>query len=286
MKVLMHKPVSIFIVSCMILLFGCSSPAVRVSTALANVAVLTPALPMPGLHRARTLRIYLPPGYVGSATRYPVLYMHDGQNLFDDATSFVGEWGVDESLNWLAKSIQLELIVVGIDHGAEKRMNELSPWGNEKFGIPEGEEYMKFIVGVVKPYIDSHYRTLPTRENTAIMGSSMGGLISQYAIFQFPHIFSKAGIFSPSYWYSEQSYIQAASRTLPVDSRLYWMMGGKEGAKAVDDTRRMFALVQGKGLPMENVFLNIVPEAGHNETAWRAEFPRAVVWLFGKPKGP
>src|SRR5206468_2794112 len=125
--------------------FGAASAENRPSTAQPNVHVLAP-LRMPGLERERTLRIYLPPGYEKTQRRYPVLYMHDGQNLFDAATSYAGEWGVDETLNELARSSHLELIVVGIDNGDLKRMQELNPWDNEKYGAGEGREYMRFIV--------------------------------------------------------------------------------------------------------------------------------------------
>ena len=257
----------------------------RASTALPNVVILKPPLAIPGLDRQRTIRLYLPPGYKSSDQRYPVLYMHDGQNLFDDATSFVGEWGVDESLDALAVTRKLELIVVGIDHGGEKRIAELSPWDNPKYGKAEGKAYMEFVVKVVKPYIDSHFRTLPDRENTAIMGSSLGALISHYAIYQYPEIFSKAGLLSPAYWFSAEVYALTAARVLPHDTKIYFAVGGREGRDTVDNVKRMVALVRQKSLPQENTFLKITPDAEHNETAWRAEFPQAVTWLFGKSEG-
>ena len=108
------------------------------STATAGVSILTPQLLIPGLNRQRTLRLYLPPGYATSTKRYPVLYMHDGQNLFDAATAYAGEWGVDETLDALAKSQGLELIVVGIDNGGVNRMTELNAWDNTRFGKGEG----------------------------------------------------------------------------------------------------------------------------------------------------
>ena len=139
------------------------------ATAGPGVRVLPP-MTIPGLGRERTIRLYLPPGYDASTKRYPVLYMHDGQNLFDDATSYVGEWGVDEALDALAAD-GLELIVVGIDHGGEKRFNELSPVSHPRFGAGENRQYTDFVVNVLKPHIDATYRTRPEREHTGIMGS-------------------------------------------------------------------------------------------------------------------
>ena len=174
--------------------------AAKPGTAQPNVHVLPTPFLIPGLNRERTVRIYLPPGYEQGTRRYPVLYMHDGQNLFDDATAYAGEWGIDETLNELAKSRGLELIVVGIDNGGAERIHELNAWDNPQFGKGEGEQYTAFIVEVLKPWIDQHYRTRPDRRHTAIMGSSMGGLISSYAISRYPQVFGKAGIFSPAYW--------------------------------------------------------------------------------------
>jgi len=258
------------------------------STAQPNVHVLAP-LEMPGLDRMRTIRLYLPPGYETSRERYPVLYMHDGQNLFDAATSYAGEWNVDEALNELAQTKGLKLIVVGIDNGEKLRVNELNPWNNERFGKGEGAQYTRFIVDVVKPYIDAHYRTRTDRANTAIMGSSMGGLISHYAIAEYPKVFSKAGIFSPAYWLAPAIFDDPSERTFPRDTKLYFYGGGKEGEKTLPgmtemerDMNRMVDTLRKAGFPSRNLVVDVNPEAQHNEAAWRAEFPKAVMWLFAK----
>jgi predicted alpha/beta superfamily hydrolase len=256
------------------------------STAQPNVHVLAP-LAMPALDRTRTIRLYLPPGYETSKRHYPVLYMHDGQNLFDAATAYAGEWGVDETLNDLARTKGLELIVVGIDNGGTLRIHELNAWDNEKFGKGEGREYMRFVVEVVKPYIDAHYRTKSGRADTAIMGSSMGGLISHYAIAAYPEVFSKAGIFSPAYWLAPPIFDDPAESRLARDAKLYFYAGGKEGEKTMpgmsgmqNDMNRMVDAVRKAGHPPRNLFVHVNPEAQHNEAAWRAEFPKAVEWLF------
>lgn len=252
----------------------------KTSTAQANVSLLAELLPMPGLNRKRQVRIYVPPGYATSQRRYPVLYMHDGQNLFDAATSYAGEWQVDETLNALSAAGQLELIVVGIDNGQEKRMTELNPWSHPRFGAAEGREYMEFVVRVVKPLIDQRYRTKADRANTAIMGSSMGGLISHYAINQYPEVFSKAGVFSPAYWVGEAMFQWVESRPARPDARLYLLMGGLEGDAMINDVRRMAASLLKAGHPQPNLVLKIVPQARHHEAFWSAEFRQAVLWLF------
>ncbi|MES2902409.1 MAG: alpha/beta hydrolase-fold protein [Pseudomonadota bacterium] len=265
--------------------FSASAQAPKPSTAQPGVTMLASELDMPGLNRKRQLRIYLPPGYATSTKRYPVLYMHDGQNLFDNATAYAGEWNVDETLNALAQEGKLELIVVGVDNGREKRMTELNPWSHEKIGPGEGRQYMDFIVKTVKPLIDSSYRTLPDRANTAVMGSSMGGLISHYAINQYPDVFSKAGVFSPAYWPTgDQIFKFAESSKARSDARLYLLMGEKEGNGMVRDVRRMHAELKKAGHPDANQWLKVVPGAEHNEGFWSREFREAVLWMFAASK--
>jgi predicted alpha/beta superfamily hydrolase len=257
----------------------------RPSTAGASVQVLGP-LAMPGLDRQRRIRVYLPPSYGSGHRRYRVLYMHDGQNLFDDATSFVGEWGVDESMDALAKSDGIELIVVGIDHGDDKRIAELSPWTNPRYAKSEGAQYMDFVVGTVKPYIDQHFRTRTGRDDTGIMGSSLGALSSHYAVHQYPQVFGKAGMLSPSYWYSAEIYDYTAAHDLPPGTRLYLAIGGKEGDTPMAEVGhfwRMVSLLQSKQQPGVSIHAAVVAGAGHNEGFWRREFPQAVRYLFKTP---
>ncbi len=252
------------------------------STAQPNVIVLDKQFEMAGLDRNRQIRIYLPPDYMKTDKKYPVLYMHDGQNLFDDLTSYAGEWGVDESLNELAKTSGLELIVVGIDNGAEKRMNELGPWENKEFGKAEGKQYMDFIVTQIKPYIDNAYRTFKDRKNTAIMGSSMGGLISHYAMYKYPEVFSKAGIFSPSYWFSDQVFSFTQNNPIPKDARLFLLVGQKEGNGMTVNTQKMYDQIYSSKHPKENITAIIDPKGDHNEAFWQKHFTPAIQWLFAK----
>ena len=272
----------IFSASLVMFLVACSEPAQqhKVSTASAEVTVLNETFVMPGLNRSRQVRLYLPPGYQSSEKRYPVLYMHDGQNVFDNATAYAGEWEVDETLNTLAAAGQLELIVVAIDNGGEKRMTELNPVDHAEFGKTEGKAYLEFIANTVKPYIDQHYRTLADVEHTGIMGSSMGGLISHYALLQFPQVFGKAGIFSPSYWALGEQVQWFENQPVAANARLYFYMGGEEGDTMVPDMKRVYKAALTQGHPTELAQYHLVAEAEHNEAAWRNEFKTAVLWLF------
>ena len=251
----------------------------RPHTALPNVHVLAP-LHMVGLDRERTVRLYLPPSYESTTKRYPVLYMHDGQNLFDDATSFIGEWGVDEMMNELARTQQLELIVVGIDHGDEKRMTELNPWDNDKTGKGEGRDYLRFVAGIVKPYVDAHYRTLPDRAHTGMLGSSLGGLISHFAMYEYASVFSRIGIFSPSYWIAPDVREFTRTHVLAPGARLWFYAGSMEDGEMVADMDALVAIVHEQRESAPALRVEVTPSAVHNEQAWRAEFPHAVQWLF------
>jgi len=158
-------------------------------------------------------------------------------------------------------------------------MNELSPWPNPKFGAAEGEAYARFVVEVVKPWIDARYRTRPGREATALIGSSMGGLITHYMLHRYPEVFTKAGVFSPSFWFSASAYDYARQHPLPGDSRVYLYAGGKEGESMVPDAQRMLTTLRQTG-GTQTLSLLVDPAAQHNEAAWRQQLPAALIWLF------
>ena len=263
---------------------------VRRHSASPSVSVLSEDFKMPELSRSRRVWIYLPPGYQSGNERYPVLYMHDGQNVFDDATSFVGEWGVDETLDSLSALGHKGVIVVAVDHGDSKRFDEYSPWKNAKYGGGEGDEYVDFLVKTLKPYIDARYRTLTDRLNTGIAGSSMGGLISLYAALRYPDVFGRAGIFSPAFWVAPEAYQQVRDAPpLRSDVRLYVVSGAQEAATGeeagvyVKDQERMVEALLARGLRRDvNVRAYIRPDGKHSEWFWRREFPAAFIWMFGK----
>ena len=249
------------------------------STASDNVIVNSDSIYIKQLDRYRKIRIYLPPEYDNSNECYPVLYMHDAQNIFDDITSYAGEWSVDEILDSLYEINNFKLIIIGIDNGGEKRMNEYSPWENSKYGKPEGKEYVDYIVKNLKPEIDNRYRTLPGRTNTGIMGSSMGGLISHYAVFEYHNVFGKVGIFSPSYWYSKEVFSFTENKDLMQNTKIFMLHGGKENPKP---TIKMDKLIRKKAYSEKNFKLLIDPNGEHNELFWKANFSEAVTFLFSK----
>ena len=250
------------------------------TTANENITILTDSFYMPQLNRFRRVWIYLPSDYEASDKEYPVLYMHDGQNLFDNNTSYSGEWKVDETLLQLEKDKHLKIIVVAVDNGSEHRMNEYNPWIHKKFGGGEGNAYLKFLTKTLKPEIDKKYRTLSGASNTGIMGSSMGGLISMYGIMEYSNIFGKAGVFSPSFWISKSAFTQVKSNASPENMKIYMLMGGKEGSNMTKVMNKMTKILQKKGFDNSNLFSLTVADGVHHESFWEAEFAKAVLWLF------
>ena len=246
----------------------------RTSTATKNVHIIDTAFLAPQLKRTRRVWIYLPDGYASSKQYYPVLYMHDGQNVFDDATSYAGEWGVDECLDTMKK----KCIVVAVDHGGPKRINEYCPYDMERFGKGEGDKYVDFLVLVLKPYIDTHYRTKKNRENTFIAGSSMGGIISMYAILKYPNVFGGAGIFSPAFWIGPKIFDDIKAKGKKVNGRIYFYAGERESETMAPDLQKAGDLM--KQVSPATMTIVIRSDGQHNERRWRTEFPLFYEWLL------
>jgi alpha-glucosidase len=188
---------------------------------------------------------------------------------------------VDETLNELFDEGYTVPIVVGIDNGGSHRIDEYTPWINTEYGGGEGEKYMQFVVETLKPYIDQNFRTLPGRETTGIMGSSLGGLISHFGALKYPEIFGKAGIFSPSYWFSDSVWSFTASTQTGDWLRVYQMCGTAEGSNTDVNMLRMSDSLISIGLPSSNIQNKMVPGGQHNEALWRENFREAFLFLFG-----
>ena len=239
----------------------------------------------PQLNRTVRIWVYLPPDYNNNTKkRYPVLYMLDGQNLFDEATSFAGEWHVDETLQELYNRSGFSIIVVGIDNGGGRRIDEYAPWRNERYGRGGGgNETLRFIVETLKPYIDALYRT--RSDETGIMGSSLGGLLAIYAGFGYPDIFRYVGAMSSAFWFNPQIYdFVRNAKGGPEKIYIYW--GTSEGSnpqEIVETNGKMVELLKEKGYT-EGKNLMVVTEPGgeHSEYYWAKHFSEAVTWFFGR----
>ena len=254
-------------------------------TAGTQVQLMDSAFYFPALNRHKKIWIYLPPGYGKSKKRYPVLYMHDGQNLFDEATAAVREWGVDETIDSLAVRGYPAAIVVGIENGGQERMREYNAWSftwaREEGAVviaPAADDYLNDVVNQLKPYIDRHYRTLSGKEHTITAGSSMGGLVACYAALKYPAVFGKAGVFSPSFWTAEGIAAFADSAAERQQGKFFFYMGGREGERHLENMNRVQQILGRRSASM--IYCVVDPEGEHNELYWRKWFAEFIRWVL------
>ncbi len=246
----------------------------------------------PQLHNQRDILVHLPQSYSTSQQRYPVIYMHDGQNLFDVHTSFAGEWGVDETLAVLARE-GLEAIVVGIPSIGSERLNEYSPFKDVRHGGGRGQAYLNFIVETLKPLVDAEYRTLADRDHTGIMGSSMGGLISLYGYFYRAETFGFAGVMSPAFWFARRAIFPYIHNRSYLPGKIYLDAGTAESRRwysllprryftsVTGDTQEMFQRLVKMGFQPGREVVCVEEEGGqHNEAAWARRLPAALRFLL------
>ena len=228
---------------------------------------------MPQLNRHRTLRIYLPNGYNLTSKRYPVIYMLDGQNLYNADAAIKSTWGIDSTLNAQPQSRQC--IVVGIDHAGKDRITEYDPY-DSRFGKGDGIAFTRFLAETLKPYIDSHYRTKKA-------GSSMGSLLAMYATVQYPGSFGNAGIFSPAFWIAPEIFKLTQATPIGKSARFYITCGDKEGKEMLTDAYKMDSLLTAKGLNRkQSPPVKVNQGFAHNESQWRTAFPTFYDWLMAR----
>jgi predicted alpha/beta superfamily hydrolase len=280
---------------------ACGHPAASLpAVATPNVAVAAkgytgtiknhPDVASRHLSRKRDVWVYLPPGYdqAKATTRYPVLYMHDGNNVFDGKQAFGGhEWGADETAEQLIKAGELPpVIIVGVgntpDRTAEYTWVKGTYQGQTLGG--QGEAYARFLVSELKPMIDRTYRTKPDRANTGVMGSSLGGLMSLYLASHEGDVFGKFGVMSPSVWWADRAALDEAAR-VPTTAKIWLDMGHREGsdaAEGLENARELKRRLVKRGL-VEGKNLGYFEDemGGHNEQAWAYRLPKAMTFLFG-----
>ncbi|REE24775.1 putative alpha/beta superfamily hydrolase [Winogradskyella pacifica] len=245
------------------------------NTASQQVTKFTIAAPQ--LNSVKTIWVYLPTNYKNSENSYPVIYMHDAQNLFDAETSFVGEWEVDEYMDTLTDN---ESIIIGIEHGNAKRTDELTPYTHKKHGGGQGDAYLSFIKNTLKPHIDKTYRTRSDAEHTTIFGSSLGGLLSFYAEIKYPETFGKAGVLSPAFWINPEIYDFVKASEIPETSKFYFLAGTDEGDTMIPKLEEMIKLLQSKGVYESQFESHHIKGGQHNEKLWATHFEQAYQWLY------
>lgn len=256
-----------------------SGPRFRAHTVVGTLKTLE-SFWSPELSNQRTILVYVPPSYTTAQRHYPVLYMHDGQNLFDAQTSYCGEWEVDETMERQSEWGH-EAIIVGIPNRGVERADEYSPFRDPVRGGGKGDRYIQFIAETLKPRIDHDFRTLPDRQHTGIMGSSMGGLISLYGFFRRPETFGFAGAMSPSLWFAGRAIFPFVQRAPYVPGRVHLDIGTAEGPRMVADVRRQATLLRSKGYRRGRE-LQFVEEMGaiHHESAWAGRFASAIEFFL------
>ena len=251
------------------------------------VEVISEKFYIPQLDRYRKVWALLPYDYYTSEKTYPVLYLQDAQNLFNENSEF-GNWEIDKKLSLLAEYGRGDLIVIAVEHGSEDRIKEYIFDNDSVAKGSEGKKYIRFIADTLKPYVDLNFRTKRDRENTGIGGSSLGGLISIYSGFLYPEVYSKLMIFSPSLWVEPQNNFPLLSFRNPYNIKIYLYGGELEGSRMVKRIRVFENNLQTweyKKLFNFEFKTNINPEGTHNEFYWSQEFPKAVEWLFYNNEG-
>ena len=210
-----------------------------------------------------------------------MLYLQDAQNLFNENAPF-GNWAIDKHMADMASVGKGDLIIIAIDHGERERIKEFSPYYHREFGQGKGHKYAEFIIETLKPYVDSHFRTLPDRIHSGIGGSSMGALISAYIGLVYAKYFSKLMIFSPSFWYSDEIYFDAFAYDYTLPSRIYLYGGEKESKFMSKHIHRFADAVKDKRYHgVSNDWkIEINPDGQHTENDWSQVFPDAIDWLF------
>ena len=239
----------------------------------------------PELGNRRDILALLPASHETSRQRYPVVYMHDGQNLFDTATSFAHPWHVSRTTTELARE-GIEIIIVGIPNAGPGRIDEYSPFADSRIGGGLGDAYLDFMVDVIKPEIDGRFRTEPGRASTFTGGSSMGGLISLWAFFTRTEVFGGAAALSPALWFARRSFFREIE-TLPSPAgRIYLDGGTAEGPMLLSDVARLRDRLVEKGYRPGRDLRFVIDRGGaHEETSWGRRLPAALRFLLGSPDG-
>ena len=237
----------------------------------------------PQLGNYRTLTIYLPPSYAANPLkRYPVLYAHDGQNLFNASRATYGvEWGMDEMASSLIRNGQMdEVIIVGMDHGGGNRIYEYTPCCDAQYGGGGADKHERFILDTVRPYVNQNFRTLTTKANTALIGSSLGGLVSFYVGRRNPTVFGKTASLSSSFWWNNRALTQQVEAATTKVAVKFYIDAGTDGDGLPETTRMRDALVADGHVQGNDLYYYVAQGAGHTESAWAARLNIPLTYLF------
>jgi predicted alpha/beta superfamily hydrolase len=236
------------------------------------------------LGNSRLITVYLPAGYdEREDRRYPVIYMQDGQNLFDPHRAYVpgNHWRLQEAADLaIGERTAAPMIIVGIDHAGPGRMDEYTPVRDKKHRGGRAADYARFLIEELKPAIDAGFRTLPDAQHTAVGGSSLGGLVSMYLALSHPEVFRKAAVMSPSVWWADRAIVTAVEVFEGALPRLWLDIGGREGMEALNDARTLRDRIAATGWG-DDTFRYFEDRRGdHSERAWARRVRQALEFLF------
>ena len=251
---------------------------------LPQVHLISEEFEIPQLNRKRKVWALLPYDYDASSESYPVLYLQDAQNLFNEQAQY-GNWEIDKKLAVMAEYNIGKIIIIAIEHAEANRIREYNV-GKTVLGVGQGKQYIRFVTDTLKPFIDKTYRTKPQRDFTGIGGSSMGGLVSIFSGLMYPEVYGKLMIFSPSLWVVPKMDFTNIDFSEPGDTKIYLYAGGDESNTMVNHVKQFKKNMIKKEFVEDKmqIKLSINEEGQHNERYWSDEFPKAIEWLFFNTK--
>ncbi len=251
---------------------------------LPKVHLISEEFEIPQLNKTRRIWALLPYDYEESKETYPVLYLQDAQNLFNEKAKY-GNWEIDKKLAVMSEYKIGKIIVIAIEHAEHDRIKEYNV-GKTLLGVGQGKKYIRFITDTLKPFVDKNFRTKPEREFTGIGGSSMGGLVSIFSGLMYPEVYGKLMIFSPSLWVIPKMDFNNIDFSEPGDTKIYLYAGGDESATMIEHVKKFKKnMIQNEFVTSKmkiNLSINMLGK--HNETYWSDEFPKAIEWLFFNTK--
>ncbi len=250
---------------------------------LPKVLLISDKFEIPQLNKTRKIWALLPHDYDSSTESYPVMYLQDAQNLFNENSKY-GNWEIDKKLAVMSEYQIGKIIIIAIEHAEEDRVKEFNV-GNTVLGKGEGKKYIRFVTETLKPFVDSHFRTKIERKFTGIGGSSMGGLVSLFSGLCHPEVYGKLMIFSPSLWVVPQLKIDLESISTD-DTKIYLYAGGDESETMIQHVESFKKNSMASEIVKDKIKINLsINENGkHSETYWSDEFPKAIEWLFFNSK--
>jgi len=250
---------------------------------LPQVLLISDKFEIPQLNKTRKIWALLPHDYDKSSESYPVMYLQDAQNLFNENAKY-GNWEIDKKLAVMSEYKIGKIIIIAIEHAEEDRIKEYNV-GKTLLGKGQGKKYIRFVTETLKPFVDSNFRTKKEREFTGIGGSSMGGLVSIFSGLRYPEVYGKLMIFSPSLWVVPELKIDSGS-TATDDTKIYLYAGGDESATMIEHVQSFKdEIISSEFVKDKNkINLSINIKGKHSETYWSDEFPKAIEWLFFNSK--